>query len=526
MEETGYPNSTSRTISRAAARVILGGFCSLAAGLAAQVVTAYYFGAGATMDAFFTAQVIPYYLQLVLLGWLPFVLIPAFIQNEAAGRENEAWVLAGSFLRLGTITLVIIAIAGLFFASPLITAVSPGFEAEKSRMAAQMLRVMIFTVPLIGLATITGGIENVRNRFFWPAAATAVGSLGNLVMIIAFKPTIGPMALAWGALISASLQAGITTVPVLKHGWRGSFTLNDRQFIELIKLSVPFIVFGLVVYSRIVIERFFASSLPDGQLSYLGYANKISNIFVVLLAASISSAIFPTMARDYAAAGESGLALQTDHGMKLTLALAIPALTITSFLAIPLVRILFEHGQFDASSTLSVSILIPVVMINEVLFRMLGNVLARAFFVMKDTLTTNIVYSVTILIYGACAYYFTLRWGYFGLALAQPIQGGVATAIIFSILYKKVHGLSIRAAIKSLFQYVSIAVFAAFTGWGFIQILPIKSTWIQLFIGSGTAGIIYIWALSRVDKPISISILEMIGLPKIYHAVKTQFSSL
>lgn len=526
MEGTGYPTSASRTISQAAARVILGGFCSLVAGLAVQVATAYFFGAGAIMDAFFTAQVVPYYLQLVLLGWLPFVLVPAFIQKETTGQGEESWALAGSFLRLASLTLVVLAAAGFLLAPQIITMVSPGFQAEKSRLATQMLRVIIFTVPLIGVATITSGIENVRNRFFWPAAATAVGSLGNLVVIIAFKPTIGAMALAWGALISAILQACITTIPVLKHGWNGSLSLKDRQFIELVKLSIPFIVFGLVIYSRSVLERFFASSLPDGQLSYLGYANKISNIFVVLFAASISSAIFPTMARDYAAAGENGLARQTGHGMKLTLALAIPALTITSFLSIPLVRLLFERGQFDATSTLSVSILIPVIMINDVLFRMLGNILARAFFVMKDTLTTNIIYSVTIPIYVVCAYFFTLRWGYFGLALAQPVQSGVAIVMIFILLYKKIKRLSIRATVISLCQFGSIGLIAAFAGWGFIQILPLKSAWVQILTGSGVAGAIYMWALSRVDKPVSISILEMTGLPSIYHAVKAQSSSL
>jgi peptidoglycan biosynthesis protein MviN/MurJ (putative lipid II flippase) len=68
MEKPDLFPEPAKEISRAALKVSIGGGLSLIAGLASQVITAYLFGAGAEMDAFFTASTIPLYLQIVLLG--------------------------------------------------------------------------------------------------------------------------------------------------------------------------------------------------------------------------------------------------------------------------------------------------------------------------------------------------------------------------------------------------------------------------------------------------------------------------
>jgi putative peptidoglycan lipid II flippase len=92
--------STNRSVSRSAFKVTLGGFFSLLAGLASQVITAAFFGAGAEMDAYLTAMVVPLYLQAVLLSGLSFVFIPAFVNEEAKGNDENAWALAGTFFWL------------------------------------------------------------------------------------------------------------------------------------------------------------------------------------------------------------------------------------------------------------------------------------------------------------------------------------------------------------------------------------------------------------------------------------------
>ena len=53
MEKPDLFHEPAREISRAALKIAIGGGFSLITGLASQVLTSYFFGAGAEMDAFF-----------------------------------------------------------------------------------------------------------------------------------------------------------------------------------------------------------------------------------------------------------------------------------------------------------------------------------------------------------------------------------------------------------------------------------------------------------------------------------------
>jgi putative peptidoglycan lipid II flippase len=516
------PEQPTMKVSHAALRVALGGGFSLLAGLASQVVTAYFFGAGSEMDAFFTAMTIPLYLQIVLLGGLPFVVIPAFVNEENSGHEDDAWSLTGTLVWFTSGFLFLMAVLGALFARDIINITAPGFGDEKSFLSAQMLAIMIFSVPFMGLSSFTSGVENIRGRYFWPATATAIGSLGNLVVLLVFHSSLGPISLAWGNLASAILMASVTTIPVFKHGWKEPLPLNDPRLVEILKLVTPFILFGLITSSRLILERYFASVLPDGDLSYMGYANKISNIFVVLLATSIASPIFPAMARAYSQEGIPGLVKQSDYGLRLTLAVALPAVTIITVLSIPLVRLLFERGAFLADTTLSVSLIIPIFMVNDVLFRMINNMIGRTFFVLKDTLTTNLISSLTILIYIFTARALTEKWGYFGLALAQPIQAGCSILIMSLLLIKKLKNAPVLDLLKSAVVYMLISLIVALIGWVTIHFLNFLPSIFQLGFGGLVSLSLYLFILNKIDPRISLSIFEMTGLQKVYSAIKTR----
>jgi putative peptidoglycan lipid II flippase len=518
--------STNRSVSRSAFKVTLGGFFSLLAGLASQVITAAFFGAGAEMDAYLTAMVVPLYLQAVLLSGLSFVFIPAFVNEEAKGNDENAWALAGTFFWLTSGLLTIFAIVGFLYANTVISLTAPGFSPEKAAMATKMLAVMMFTVPLAGISSLTAGIENIRNSFFWPAAATAIGSLGNVIVLLGLHGSIGAMALAWGYLISALLQAAVTTIPMLRHGWKKLMPLNDSRVAEMAKLIAPFIIFGLLTRSTSVFERYFASNLPTGQLSYIGYAYKISNIFVVLLASSIASAIFPTMARAFSETGDKGLIEKTEYGIRLTLAVALPAVAIISTVAIPLIGVLFERGAFVHEVTLMVSKIVFIVMLNDVLCRMAGNMISRSFYVLKDTITFTVISTVTAFLYIFLAKVLVDASGYVGLALAQPIQAGLAVIVSTIFLVNRLKHFHL----KQMFKYILIYTLTSITTY-FVASLAINASSslpqiFQLATGLITGGIIYLAILYWWDREITISILEMMGIFRILNRAKGELTRL
>lgn len=512
--------SSNDTVARSAFKVMLGGLFGLIAGVSSQVAVASIFGAGAEMDAFLTALGVPLYLQAVLLAGLPFVFVPVFVQEKMAGREDDAWALAGTFFWLTGGILAVVAIGGSLFAREIIDLSAPGLSLAKADLAARMLAVLMFTVPLTGLGTLTQGIQHCRDRFFWPAVAPAVGSLGNMIILLVLYRPMGPLALAWGYLAIAALPACVTVVPVLRHGWKRLMPLSDGQVHEMAKLIAPFVFFGIVTRSAPLFERYFASGLPDGDFSYLGYAHKIPRIVMTLLGEGIIVALFPAMSRAYAKDGEAGLVEKAAYGLRLTLATALPALAILSAVALPLVTVLFERGAFQHTATLSVSRVVPIVMIGSVLFPMLGNVIGRTFYVTRDTRTVPMVATVTSVLYAFVVKVLVDSWGYVGLAWAQPVHGGLTILLLSFLLMRQLRFFHTDKLLKDVLLY-GIASLIAFLGaWLASNALAILPALLQLMAVSFTGGALYVIVLFHVDRDIAVSILEMTGVQRIVTGAK------
>lgn len=513
--EDAVGGSSSNAVARSAFKVSLGNLAGLIAGLGTQVLVALIFGAGAEMDAFLTALVVPLYIQSVLLAGLPFVLIPAFVREETAGNEDQAWALAGTFFWVTAGVLTVAAVGISLFSHRIIMLSAPGLSPDKSDLATRILGILIFVVPLTGLASLTRGIQNARDRFFWPAASSAVGSVANMAVLLILYQRVGPLALAWGFLAHEAVTASVTVIPVLRHGWRRVLSLSDPRVLEMARLIAPFILFGIFTRSTSVLERYFASGLPDGDLSYLGYANKISSIVMTLLGTGIATAVFPAMARAYTHDGEAGLVGKAEYGYRLTLAVALPVLAVLSAVAAPMVTVLFERGAFQHVATLATAQIIPIVMVGAVVFRMVGNLISRTFYVTKDTHTVPIIVGVATVIYIVLAKTLTDSWGYVGLALAEPLYSGLGILILSALLVRRLGSFHIGRLVKDTLSYGATSLVAFCAARLVSSALAFLPALIQLVAASSVGAALYMAIMFWMDRHVAVSILELTGVQRL-----------
>jgi putative peptidoglycan lipid II flippase len=505
-EDTNYVS-----ITKPASKVMLGGIFALFGGLSINIVVAALFGAGTEMDAYMTAMVIPGYFQIIFYSSLSFVLIPAFIDMEMKKNENEAWALIGTFFWLVTGILIAISLIVFLTSSDIIKVIAPGFEQEKAALASQMLSVLIFTVPFSGLSILTIGIQNSRNRFFWPSTAPAFGALINLVILLIFSKSLGSLVLCWGYLASTVIQSSFTILPVLSHGWKRKLPITQTRVKEIIRMMLPLFLFGLVISISPLVERYYASGLPNGEISYMGYANKISSIFVLVLASGIASAIFPSMARAYSSDGVSGLVKKSDFGMQLTIALALPTVLFIGVIAIPLVSVFFERGAFNHTDTVGVSRILFAFVLGEVLFRMIGNVLQRSLYVLKDTITLPVISSALMVLFIATMQFFVTRWGYSGIVWARTTRNGLEVLIVWILLLRKLPIENLGLTGRKILKYCLAAITASVIGSITLLVIASQSSFIQLIISILVSVSVYLFILYLFDKEMLISILEVTG---------------
>jgi putative peptidoglycan lipid II flippase len=510
--DTRQSEATSRSgVSSSAFKVMAGGILSVLAGFINQIVITSLFGTGLEMDAFFTALAVPIYLQAVLVSGLSFVFIPAFVREESTGNPTDAWALVGTFVFLTGGILICIALAGAFFADDIIQLIAPGLSADKAILAVDMLTIMIFTVPLIGLGSLTQGIQNARNRFFWPSVATAANSLISIAALLVLYPLLNGLALAWAYLIAIAVQASITVTPVLRHGWTRLLPLSDARVREMAWLITPFLLFGLLTRYVPIVERYFASDLSDGEISYLGYALKISSILVSLLGGGITTAVFPAMARAYNQEGTNALAEWTTYGIRVSIALSLPALAIASAVATPLVAVIFERGAFDHISTQHVSYILPYFILSDVVFFMLGNIIVRSLYVIKKTYIVQSTSALSAFLYIPLAALLVEPLGYVGLAIARPLYSSIGI-LVFGILL--IYYLPVAQGGKLLANighYLGVFLATFLSTWLVSTLIASLPVLVHLLIAGSVGSLLYMVLLFLVDKEIAMAILDIAG---------------
>ena len=523
MKEPVAPSQTNieattrnrKKISRSISRVGIGSLLGLVAGLASQVAIAYFFGAGRQMDAFLTALTIPIYLDAVLLSSLSFVFIPIFVEYTADGREEEAWALVGTFFWLLGITLVVLSGIISFFAPQLIGLIAPGLAPDKAAQSAQMLAAVIWALPFTGYAIFTTGVQNARDSFFWPAARSAVNSLANLAVMLIFFHTLGTMTLVWAYIASEAAAAAVTMIPVLRHGWRRMAPLNDPRVIEMAKLVTPLILLGIVTRITPIFERYFASGLPDGDLSYLGYSNKLSRIFQGLLGSTVATAVFPVMAKAFAKEGEQGLLQIFKYGTRLTLAVGLPLVALVSAVAVPLTTAVFQRGRFSAIDTWHVAMILPIATSRTILFFMLGNLMTRVFYSTKNTRTVPIVTASSVVGYIVLAALLVGHIGYMGLAIADTVYSALGVIILGTIILRRYKLFTWGILWQGVLAYVlpSVIVFAA--AYGIVLLLTHYPAAVQVLVAGSVTGLLYMGLLLKLDNEIAWALIDILGLGKL-----------
>ena len=166
-------------LGRSALAAGLANFIGRISGLAREMIFARIFGAGGVADAFNVAYRVPGLLrELVAEGSLSNVFVPVFAEqsegSEGSGGLQHAWALANAMLGLillvlGGATLVFVIGADYF-----VLLLASGFREVpgKAELASDLTQWMSPFLVGLSVASLFGGMLNVRGKFFLPALGT------------------------------------------------------------------------------------------------------------------------------------------------------------------------------------------------------------------------------------------------------------------------------------------------------------------------------------------------------------------
>lgn len=444
-------------------------------GLARSVVVAYYFGASAGTDAFFSAfKISNFFRQLLGEGALGTSFIPLY--NEKIGKEGEeeGKKFIFSILNIVFIFSIIVSVGMIIFSDEIIAVIVNGFSDETKIIASQLLKIMSCYFIFISLSGMIGAILNNFKCFAVPASTSIFFNLAILGGAIFFGKTYGIKAMAYGVLFGGFLQFIIVLPQFFERAgmYRFKIDFKDVYIKRIFYLMLPMLVGIVARQFNTIVDQFFASYLEAGGVSALENATRIYNLPIGVFGISISTVIYPALSKKIVNKDFRAVEEDIKKGLNILLFLVVPSTIVLTVYSTDVVRLIFEYGKFSKRAVEITS--------DSLLYYSLGlyfytaiHLMTRAFYGMKnsrDPVKFSIL-SIGINVILNMLFIKTLQ--YRGLALSTSIAAMVNFSLLLYTFRKKYINMNMRN-VGIFFGKVFISSFIAVLASFYIKNIILK----------------------------------------------------
>jgi putative peptidoglycan lipid II flippase len=335
------------------------------AGLVREIATASFFGTSGRFSAFTIAFQVPNLVSnLFANAALSAAFVPVFTELLQRGRKKEAFRLASTLfwvmlIGLGAITAFFILAAGVIM--PLFTGST--FTGMLDALTAGLSQILFPVVLILGLNGLLVGILQSYDHFSIPAISPAVWNMVILLLLLILRPQFHgeeqQLYLYAGAILAATFVQFLMAAGALG---RIDFRLqlhvdwHDPRIKQVFTLMLP-VTIGLgIVNLDQLINSVFGTLVSDEAPRAIDNAFRVYMLPQGLFSVAVATVLFPTLSRMAANRDVGAMRRAVGIGMRQINLLLIPAAAFIIVLATPIVRLLFERGNFGPHSTHIVSV--------------------------------------------------------------------------------------------------------------------------------------------------------------------------
>lgn len=341
---------------------------SRVAGLLREVVAASFFGTRGPASAFTIAFQVPNLVSnLFANAALSAAFVPVFTELLHQGRKKEAFRLASTLfwimlIVLGAVTAFFILGANVIM--PLFTGSS--FHLALNGLTAGLSQVLFPVVLLLGLNGILVAVLQSYDQFTIPAISPAVWNVVIIVLLVVLRPHFHGgiengekvYALAIAILVATFVQLLLALGALGRIDFRLQFSIDwhDPRIRQVFTLMLP-VTIGLgIVNLDQLINSIFGTLVSKQAPRAIDNAFRIYMLPQGLFSVAVATVLFPTLSRMAAARDADGMRRAVGIGMRQINLLLIPAAVFMIVLTTPIVRLVFQRGEFNGQSTHLVSI--------------------------------------------------------------------------------------------------------------------------------------------------------------------------
>jgi putative peptidoglycan lipid II flippase len=329
-------------------------------GLARDQVQSYYFGAGFATDAFLAAFRIPNLLRdLFAEGALSSAFIPTFTATKEREGREAAWRLTNRLFTMLLVVLGVVTVGIVVFAPAIMRVYAAGFPPDKLALAVTMTRIMAPFLLAVAAAAAAMGVLNTYGRFFVPSLAPASLNVAAILAVVCLSPLLAArglhpgLSLAIGAMVGGLLQFAVQVPGLRSLGFRFSWDWSpgDPGLRRIAMLMLPATLGQAATQINFLVDTWLASRYGNGPITWLSLAFRLIQLPIGLFGVALGMANLARVSRDAAQGDRAALRGNLAAALRAAALLALPATAGLVALREPIVRVLFQHGEFDPAST-------------------------------------------------------------------------------------------------------------------------------------------------------------------------------
>lgn len=451
-------------------------------GLAREIVVRGIFGVeGAGINAFTVAFQVPNLIRaLVADAALSAAFVPVFTGMLEKGERARAWRVASS--------LVWILLLGLTAVTALFVLIAPwvmalfGYSGEEGELAVTLARILFPVVVLLGVSGVIVGILNSYEQFTIPALTPVAWNLaiiaGLLIGVPRAESEEAELYVYAGSIVVATLIQLLLPLPWLAGldgRLRVAIDWRDPAVKRVFVLMLPVTLgLGLINFNA-VIGTFFAARYVDRTLapSAIDAAFRLYMLPQGVFSVAVATVLFPALSRLAAREDLEQFRRTLGMGLRQIAFLLVPASLLSVVLAEPIVRLVYERGEFGSYETSVVAGALAAFSLG-LTFNGAMLLLNRAFFSLQSPWTPTAV-ALGTLVVNTLLYVVLYRLGVWGIPLAISIANIAGTFALLVLLRRRLHrmelGETMNATLRITAASLVLAAVAYGVWWGLDEML-------------------------------------------------------
>ncbi|MFZ5862162.1 MAG: murein biosynthesis integral membrane protein MurJ [Nitrospirota bacterium] len=465
-----------------------------------QAYLAYRFGARWEMDAFLVSTTLPQLVNMVLIGSMAFTVLPSIIHARETDGISRFWELASVFFTSTIVILLLVALGLYLGATGLTVLMAPGLSDQASALSSELLAVQAAAIVFWGISSVLICAHNGSSSFSWPVLSQSINIVVTGAVTVLLAGHFGILSLGIGILAGAVLQS-IALVLTLKERSRlkVKLGLGDHEVRRVALLIIPLVLGSLFVKTDILVDRYLASSLPEGSISYLGYAWRL----VATLSGVICSGVVITSFSQICGLVSSNkfdeLQGAFERVFRAMLFVLMPIAVFLVLRAQEISSLLFQRGLFTQRDSSDVSI--AVIGYLGLLFgHALLLHLSNMFYALRDTVTPTICLAVCFGVGVMAKIWLAGRLSFVGLAIGTSLYYLIDVVSVYLILQRRLNHTLVHNLGSFVFRGCLCSGVMALGILGVDRSIPVNAgLMVHMIVASIVGGVAYISAAYALD---------------------------